>query len=324
MGEIFCGCCRSLPIREANVQVRTLSDAILTLPTMCKDGQKRAKVLVAFSNGFMIKLLRSLYSYRELMRVLVWKNVTLRYKQSHLGLLWVILRPLVLVAMFMVVRSFVGIDSGPVPYALLTYCAMVPWVFFQEAATDGVGSVVGHANLIKKIYFPREIFPLASLFTKTVELGIGLAVLALMMLWYQWAPGWNALWVLPLLVYTMLVALTISLAGAALNVFSRDLSQAVPLLLGLAMYLSPVMYPLTLVQRALVQNQMAGNASDMLYHLYTLNPMVGVITNMQRCLLADEAPDWAIVAPGAALIAVLLPISYWFFKRAEAYFADVI
>lgn len=272
----------------------------------------------------MIKLLQSLYAYRELMRVLVWKNVTLRYKQSHAGLLWVILRPLVLVAMFMAVRSFVGIDSGAVPYALLTYCAMVPWIFFQEAATDGVGSVVGHANLIKKIYFPREIFPLASLFTKTVELGVGLAILGLMMVWYQWAPGWHALWAVPLLIYTMMVALTISLAGAALNVFSRDLSQAVPLLLGLAMYLSPVMYPLTLVERALVQNQVAGSASDLLYNLYMLNPMVGVITSMQRCLLMGLPPDWSSIAPGASLVAVLLPISYWFFKRAEAYFADVI
>ena len=273
---------------------------------------------------FMIALLKSLYAYRDLLRVLVWKNVTLRYKQSHLGVLWLVARPLMLVGIFMVVRSFVGIDSGNVPYALLTYCAMVPWVFFQEAASDGVNSVVSHANLIKKIYFPRVIFPLASLLTKTVELGVGLCILALMMLWYLWAPGWHALWVLPLLAYTMLVALTISMAGAALNVFSRDMSQAVPLLLGLVMYLSPVMYPLTLVQRALLENRVAGDSSELLYTLYTLNPMVGVITNMQRCLLQNQAPDWASLAPGAALVAVLLPLSYLFFKRAEAYFADVI
>ncbi len=234
------------------------------------------------------------------------------------------MRPLMLVLIFMVVRSFVGIDSGNVPYALLTYCALVPWLFFQEAASDGVGSVVAHANLIKKIYFPREIFPLASLLTKTVELGVGLAILALMMLWYQWAPNWNALWIVPILLYTMLVALTISLAGAALNVFSRDLSQGVPLLLGLVMYVSPVMYPLLLVQRALLENKIAGEYSALIYTIYTMNPLVGIITNMQNCLLLGLPPDWESLVPGAALVVVLLPISYIFFKHAEDYFADVI
>lgn len=272
----------------------------------------------------MITALKNIYDYRELLQVLVWKNVTLRYKQSYLGMAWLVLRPLMLVAIFMVVRSFVGIDSGNVPYALLTYCAMVPWVFFQEAASDGVGSVVNHANLVKKIYFPREIFPLASLLTTTVQLGIGLAVLALMMTWYHWAPTWHALWLPLLLLYTMLAALTISLAGAAMNVYARDMSQGIPLLLSMAMYLTPVIYPLDLVRRALLENQAAGAWSDTTYMLYTLNPMTGVIDGFQRALLKGMAPDWTAMVPGALLVAVLLPLSYLFFKRAEAYFADVI
>lgn len=272
----------------------------------------------------MITALKNIYDYRELLQVLVWKNITLRYKQSYLGISWLVLRPLMMVAIFMVVRSFVGIDSGNVPYALLTYCAMVPWVFFQEAASDGVGSVVQHANLVKKIYFPREIFPLASLLTTTVQLGIGLVVLAAMMAWYRWVPTWHALWLLPLLLYTMLVALSISLAGAAMNVYARDMSQGIPLLLGMAMYLSPVIYPLDLVRRALLENQAAGTWSDALYTMYTLNPMTGVIDGFQRALLRGSAPDWTAMMPGAILVAVLLPLSYLFFKRAEAYFADVI
>ena len=272
----------------------------------------------------MIAAFRSLYQYRELLQVLAWKDITLRYKQSHLGLVWLVLRPLMLVAIFMVVRSFVGIDSGAVPYALLTYCAMVPWIFFQEAASAGVGSVVNHANLVKKIYFPREIFPLASLAATSAQLLIGLLVLAMMMGWYQWAPTWHALWVPLLAAYTMLVALTISLAGAAVNVYSRDASQGIPLLLGMSMYLTPVIYPLELVQRALVERQAAGAWSDTLYALYLANPMTGVIDGFQRTLLKGLAPDWATMAPGALLVLVLLPLSYAFFKRAEAYFADVI
>jgi lipopolysaccharide transport system permease protein len=273
---------------------------------------------------FMITALKNIYDYRELLQVLVWKNITLRYKQSYLGIAWLVLRPLMMVAIFMVVRSFVGIDSGNVPYALLTYCAMVPWVFFQEAASDGTGSVVSHAALVKKIYFPREIFPLASLLTATVQLGIGLVILALMMGWYRWTPTWQALWVPALLLYTMLVVLSISLAGAAMNVYARDMSQGIPLILGMAMYLTPVIYPLDLVRRTLLENQAAGPWSDTLYTLYTLNPMTGVIDAMQRTLLKGQPPDWAAMAPGALLVVVLLPLSYLFFKRAEAYFADVI
>jgi lipopolysaccharide transport system permease protein len=272
----------------------------------------------------MLRIARNLYDYRELLLVLTWKNITLRYKQSYLGVAWAVLRPLMLVAIFMVVRSFVGIDSGAVPYALLTYCAMVPWIYFQDAASDSVGSVVNHASLVKKIYFPREVFPLAGLLTKTLELGIGLAILALMMAWYRWVPGWHALWVLPLLLYTMLTALTIGLAGAALNVYARDMSQGVPLLLSMLMYLSPVMYPIDLVRKALLDNQAAGAWSDAVYGLFILNPMAGVIDGMQRALLRGQHPDLATLWPGMVLVAVLLPLSYLFFKRAEAYFADVI
>lgn len=272
----------------------------------------------------MIALAQRLYDYRELLFVLTWKNITLRYKQSYMGMAWAVFRPLVLVAIFIVVRSFVGIDSGIVPYALLTYCAMVPWVYFQDAASEGVGSVVNHANLIKKIYFPREVFPIASLITKLLELGVGLLILAILMVWYQWAPTWQALWVPVLLVYTMLAALSICLAGAALNVYARDMSQGIPLLLSMLMYVSPVMYPLHLVQRALLENRAAGDWSETLYFLYTLNPMAGIIDAMQRTLLLGQPPHWPTLLPGTILVAVLLPISYAFFKRAEAYFADVI
>ena len=267
---------------------------------------------------------RDLWRYRELLQVLAWKEVTLRYKQSHLGLLWIVLRPLMLVGIFMVVRSFIGIDSGAVPYALLTYCAMVPWLFFLEAASAGVGSVTNHANLVKKIYFPREVFPLASLLATGVQLLIGLCILALMMALYRWVPTWHALWVPLLLFYTMLVALSVSLGGAALNVYSRDASQGIPLLLGMGMFLTPVMYPLDLVQRALLDRQAAGEWSGLLYKLYVANPMTGLIDSFQNVLLRGEPPDWAVLAPGALLVAVVLPAGWLLFKRAEAHFADVI
>jgi lipopolysaccharide transport system permease protein len=272
----------------------------------------------------MIGLIRSLYSYRELLLVLAWKNVSLRYKQSYMGIAWLVLRPLMLVGIFMVVRSFVGIDSGNVPYALLTYCALVPWTFFQEAASDGVGSVVNHANLVKKIYFPREIFPLASLAAVAMQFCIGLGILALLMLAYRWTTTWQALWVPLLVLYTMLTALTVSMAGSAVNVYARDVSQGIPLLLGMLMYLTPVMYPLEMVQRALLKSNVAGTWSEALYGLYVLNPLTGIIDAFQRVLLKGQAPDWETMLPGLALVAVSLPASFALFKRAETHFADVI
>lgn len=272
----------------------------------------------------MIRALRNIVDYRELLAVLTWKNIVIRYKQSYLGLAWVILRPLVMVGIFMIVRGFVGIDSGDVPYALLTYCAMVPWVFLQDGASEGVTSVVNNAALIRKIYFPREIFPLAAVLTKLLDLSIGLCILGLMMYWFGYGLTPNMLWAPLILVYAAVTTLTISLIGAALNVYARDMSYAIPLLLSLLMYLSPVIYPMALVREQLVDRQLAGPWSDTLYFVYTLNPVAGIIDGFQRVMLMNQHPDPEVLLPGLLLTLTLLPLSYLFFKRAEAFFADVI
>lgn len=272
----------------------------------------------------MTGLLKNLIEYRELIAVLSWKSITLRYKQAYLGIAWAVLKPLMLVAIFTVVRSFIGIDSGTIPYPLLTFAALMPWILFQESASEGVTSVVGNANLIKKIYFPREIFPLTSVVTKTVEFGIYLFILAALMVWYGFMPSVQILWLPLLLAYTLLAALTIAFAGAALNVYYRDVSAALPVALSLMMYMSPVMYPLHLVREKLVVHQAAGDWSHTLYTLYTLNPLAGIIDSFQRTILKGLAPDPDVVLPGLILVLALLPLSYVYFKRAEAYFADVV
>jgi len=129
----------------------------------------------------MIRIVRNLYSYRELVAALVWKNIVIRYKQSYLGLLWAVLKPIMLMLIFTLVRGFVGIESGNIPYPILTFAALLPWVFFQESVAEGVNSVITNVALIKKIYFPREIFPITAMSTKLVELGISLFILAGMM-----------------------------------------------------------------------------------------------------------------------------------------------
>lgn len=272
----------------------------------------------------MLRIAKNLYTYRELMATLAWRNIAMRYKQAYLGIVWAVVKPVTLMLIFTLVRSFIGIDSGDVPYPLLTLAALLPWIFFQESASEGVSSVVGNTALIKKIYFPREIFPITTVVTKLLELGIGLCLLALMMAWYGVLPTAQALWVPVLVLYTMLAALCVSFFGAALNVYFRDVSQALPVLLSLMLYASPVMYPLHLVQQKLLVQQAAGDWSQALYTLYTMNPLAGVIASFQNVMLRGLPPDCQALLPGAVLVGLVLPLSYLYFKRAEAYFADVI
>ena len=272
----------------------------------------------------MLKLCKNLTDYHELILVLAWKNIAVRYKQAYMGLAWAVLKPLVLMMIFTLVKSFVGIDSGEVPYPLLVFAALMPWIFFQESASEGVNSVVAHTALIKKIYFPREIFPLVAMTTKLVELGIGFCILAAMMAYYGYMPTATAVWVPVIILYTMLVALTISLFGSAVNVYFRDMGQALPVLLSLLMYASPVIYPLSLVKKKLLEEQAAGDWSDTLFTIYTMNPLAGIIDSFQGTLFRNEMPDMSVILPGLILTLALLPFSYLYFKRAEAYFADVI
>jgi len=126
----------------------------------------------------VIRAIKNIVDYRELIAVLAWKNVTVRYKQAYLGVGWAVLKPLALMLVFTLIRSIVGIPSGNVPYPILAFAALMPWIFFQESASEGVLSVVGNAALVRKIYFPREVFPLTSMITKLVELGINALILA--------------------------------------------------------------------------------------------------------------------------------------------------
>ncbi len=268
--------------------------------------------------------LKALLDHRELILALAWKNISLRYKQAYLGIAWAVLRPLMLMSIFVLLRSFVDIDSGAVPYPVLAYAALLPWVLFQETAADAVNSIVGNVHLIRKVYFPREVFPLTATATKLIEFCINLLVLLAMMAWYGIFPSAQALWLPAIVLYTVLAALTIGLAGAAINVYYRDVGAALPVLLSMLMYVSPIIYPLHLVQEKLLVRQAAGEWSQALYTLYLANPLAGIVDSFQRVMLKGLAPDPATLAPGMLLVAAALPLSYMVFKRAEARFADVI
>lgn len=271
-----------------------------------------------------LKTALRLWDYRELLTTLVWKEIVVRYKQAYFGLLWTVLKPVMLTLVFTLMRSFIGIDSGSVPYPVLTFAALIPWVFFQEGVGLGVNSIVNNAGLVKKIYFPREVFPLVAVLTKMVEFCIDMAVLWGLMTWYGLSLTGQVVWLPLLLVYLVLTSLSVNLIGAALNVFYRDISQLLPVAISLAMYASPIIYPLSLVKQVLLVSQSAGPHSHLLYFLYTLNPLVGIVDAFQNVLLHNRPPDMSVIWPGAMVVAVLLPISYEIFKRSEDAFADVI
>jgi len=272
----------------------------------------------------MLAVVRNLVSYRELLAVLVWKSIAVRYKQAFLGLGWAVVKPFTLMLVFVLVRSFIGIDSGEIPYPLLTFAALMPWTLFQESTADGVNSIVSNYALIRKIYFPREVFPIASVASKVVEFAINSLMLGMLMAWYGFAPAWTVLWVPLLVLYTVMVSLSVVFIAAALNVYYRDIAQMLPAALSLLLYASPIIYPLQLVRDRLLTQEAAGPMSDALYFVYLLNPLAGIIDAFQRTVLNAQAPDPTTMLPALVLVLAALPFSYAYFKRAEAYFADVV
>lgn len=272
----------------------------------------------------VIQSATNFWGFRELLWTLVWKEIVVRYKQAYLGIAWTVLKPVMLMLVFTLMRGFIGIESGPIPYPVLTFTALIPWVFFQEGVALGVTSIVLNSALVKKIYFPREVFPLMSVLTKVVELGVDMLVLTGLMVWYGMAPSPQVVWLPVLVFYLVLTVLSVSLAGAALNVFYRDIGQLLPVAISLAMYASPIIYPLSLVRRVLLENHAAGPHSEALYSLYTMNPLVGIIDAFQNVLLYGNPPQLEVMWPGMVLVSLILPLSYMYFKKSEPFFADVI
>jgi lipopolysaccharide transport system permease protein len=272
----------------------------------------------------MLEIARNVFSYRELIAVMAWKQFIVRYKQSYFGLVWAVLKPFILMLVFTLLNSLIGITSGGVPYPVLSFAALVPWVFFQESTSEGVGSIVNNAPLIRKIYFPREVFPVTGVITKLVEFVINSFVLACLMLYFHVWPAATIVWVPAILLYIILASLAVALIGAAGNVFYRDIGTMLPIALQLMMYASPVIYPMALVKQKLLVEHAAGASSELLYRLYTLNPLAGIIDAFQRAVFYGQAPDWNVMWPGMLVVALLLPLSYGAFKRAERHFADIV
>src|SRR5205823_5629390 len=161
----------------------------------------------------MIEIARNAFSYRELIAVMAWKQIIVRYKQSYLGIVWAVLKPLILMLVFTLLNSFIGIPTGNVPYPVVAFTALLPWVFFQESTSEGVGSIANNGQLIRKIYFPREVFPISSVITKLIEVVVNSFVLGCLLVYFKVTPAATIVWVPAILLYIILASLAVALAG---------------------------------------------------------------------------------------------------------------
>lgn len=259
-----------------------------------------------------MKQLAVLFRYRDLLWLWILREIQVRYKQSLLGIAWAVLQPLALTVIFTVVFSrLIQVDTNGIPYPVFSYVALVPWTFFATSLNFGIASLVNNMNLVTKIYFPREILPLASVGAAFVDFLVSAVILAAMVFFYGLRPGWTSLWIIPLLAVQIALTMAVVLFGSAFIVFFRDVRFVVPLLTQVWMYATPIIYPVTSVPQRFRT-------------LYFLNPMAGIIDGYRKTLLLGELPSPDTIIPGTIVTLVLLVASYVFFKRSEPVFADLI
>lgn len=261
---------------------------------------------------------RDLWRYRELFYILAWRDISVRYKQTVIGVAWALIQPLLtMLIMTIVFGKVAGLPSeGTAPYAIMVFAAMLPWYFFSAALSSSSQSLVGNANLISKVYFPRLIIPAAAVVTAFADFLISFAILIGMMLFFQYPPGWQIL-TLPLFIgIAFLAALGPGLFITALNVKFRDFRYVIPFIVQFGLYASPVGFSSTVIREKL---------GEPLFLIYSFNPMVGVIDGFRWAILGG---DTQIYLPGfllsLAVVAAMLVLGIWYFRKTEKSFADVI
>jgi lipopolysaccharide transport system permease protein len=255
-----------------------------------------------------------LWRYRELFLILAWRDVAVRYKQTLIGMLWAVIRPLLTMGVFTVVFGRIaGLPSdGSAPYALMVYAGMLPWYLFSAALAGAADSMIGNSSMVAKVYFPRMILPAAAIVTALVDFLISFSILVALMAWYGFAPGWRIALLPVFIVLAVVASLGPGLWIAALNVKYRDFRYVIPFILQIGLYVSPVGFTSSVIPQ---QWRL----------LYSLNPMVGVIDGFRWCILGGES---ALYGPGLAASVAIATLLLWVgdnrFRRTERTFADLI
>ncbi|HEV3164069.1 MAG TPA: ABC transporter permease, partial [Isosphaeraceae bacterium] len=257
--------------------------------------------------------LREFWAYRELLYFLTWRDIKVRYKQTTLGAAWAVLQPVMTMAIFTIFFGrLAGIETrtGGVPYPLFVFSALLPWMFFANAMTACGNSLVGSSSLVTKVYFPRLVIPLSTVAAGLVDLAISFVVLLALLAFYQVPPAWPWLLVPLFLAAVVLAACGMGMLLSALTVSYRDFRYVVPFLSQIWMFLTPVMYPGSIVPARWQR-------------LYYLNPMAGLIDGF-RAVLLGQPPEWSHVLPSLIIAILILLAGAAYFHKVEGDFADVI
>lgn len=256
--------------------------------------------------------INELYRYREL--VLVWglREIRVRYKQSLLGAAWAILQPLTMMVVFTIVFSrFARVPTDGIPYPIFSYTALLPWTMLATAISFGVPSMINNLNLVVKTYFPREVLPIGAVGASFFDFLVASSIFIVMLLYYRIEVTWSILWLPLVLLLQLTLTLGIVFIGSSLVVLYRDVRFIVPLGLQIWLYLTPIIYPVTLVPAQFLP-------------LYMLNPMAGIITAYRQIILYGQPPTWSyLVISGVEAVLIFLA-GYWIFKKLEVSFADII
>jgi lipopolysaccharide transport system permease protein len=255
---------------------------------------------------------KEIWNYRELLYFLTKRDIKVRYKQTVLGGLWAVIQPAFTMLVFtLFFGRLAKMPSDGLPYPIFVYAALLPWTYFANAVSASGNSLVGSANLITKVYFPRIVVPASAALAGLLDFFIALFVLAALMIYYQFLPGWGILLFPFLVALTFLCAVGVGLWLSALNVQYRDIRYAIPFLIQVWMFVSPVIYPVSLVK---------GNYQWLL----ALNPMGGVIHAYRASLLGHQPIEWSLLALSALIIVALFLGGLYYFRRMEKVFADVV
>ena len=272
----------------------------------------RPVTVIEPSRGWSAVRLGQLWEYRELLGLLVWRDVKVRYKQTVLGVAWVVLQPVITTVIFtLIFGNLAKMPSENLPYALFALGGLLPWTYFAGAFTRGATSLVGNANLISKVYFPRLIIPLTGVLAGLVDFAVVFVLLLVLLPVFGVAPTW-AILTLPLfLLLAVATALGVSLWLSALNVRYRDVNYLVPFLAQAWLYATPVVYPASLIP-------------ERWRLIYGLNPMAGVVEGFRWALFGTAEAPGPLLAVSVAMVALLLVSGLFVFRRMERTFADVV
>ena len=256
---------------------------------------------------------QDIWRYRELLYFLAWRDILVRYKQTVFGVAWALIRPFVTMIVFTVVfGQLAKLPAAGVPYPILVFTAMLPWQFFASALQECSNSLIYDSNLISKVYFPRLLVPFGSVVVSFVDFLLSGMILLGLMIWYNFVPGWQVLWLPVFIAIAFATAIGGGLWFAALNVKYRDFRYIVPFVVQIGLYVSPVGFSSSVVP-------------EQWRLLYALNPMVGVIDGFRWCVLGRSAGIyWPGFALSMGLVGLLLITGIRYFRRTERVFADVI